>query len=299
MKHDGLIIGERDGVRVIDCRVCGYAHLEKLPGEKSLANFYESEFWQTTKAGSLEKIEAQRKWWEAIYCDWLALLGEDTPGITLLDVGCGYGHFMQMAQRDAWDAYGIEPNADAAQKALTMTGLPDGRIYTGTWGDFPKIHPDVVSAILLIEHLLAPLDFLEWAHVQLNDDGLLLLVVPNDFSHIQLEVNAKVARPFWWLDKTHLNYFTPVTLANLLGRAGFAVLKTTTLYPMENFLRDGQDYTVSEHLGTTLHTKVELFDLKMTPERRRAYYQGLARHGRGREIVMVAKRKIRQLVNGN
>jgi 2-polyprenyl-3-methyl-5-hydroxy-6-metoxy-1,4-benzoquinol methylase len=290
-KHEGQTIGQREELRVVDCKMCGYAHLEKLPGEKSLATFYESEFWQVTKAGSLEKIEAQRKWWEAVYGDWLTLLGLYTPGVTLLDVGCGYGHFLQAAQRDHWDVDGIEPNAEAAQAARKMTGLDDGRIYSGTWVDFPKIHPDVVSAILLIEHLLAPLEFLEWCHVQLNNDGLLLVVVPNDLSQIQQAVNGKVGKPYWWIEKTHINYFTPVTLSNLLGRAGFAVLKTTTLFPMENFLRDGQDYTVSEHLGTQLHKKVEVFDLKMTPERRRAYYAGLARHGLGREIVMIARRK--------
>ena len=33
MTHYGLTLGERDGLRVIDCQACGYAHLEALPTE--------------------------------------------------------------------------------------------------------------------------------------------------------------------------------------------------------------------------------------------------------------------------
>src|SRR3990172_3816194 len=101
-EHAGPLLGERDGLRVIDCRACGYAHLETLPSTDDLDRFYASSFWQVEKVGALARIEEQRDWWAAIYGDWLELVEQYAPGRTLLDVGSGYGHFMQAASRRDW-----------------------------------------------------------------------------------------------------------------------------------------------------------------------------------------------------
>jgi len=288
-EHVGPLLGERNGLRVIDCKACGYAHLETLPSADDLDQFYTSSFWQVEKAGALDRIAQQREWWVAVHGDWLELCGRYTNGRDLLDVGSGYGFFMDTSKSLGWNPWGIEPSREACEYADRVLGW---QTFNRTWQDWDySLSFHLVSALWLIEHLPDPLRFLEWAHDRLVIGGVLLSVVPNDFSPAQLRANHAVDRPFWWIDKTHLNYFTPESFANLIGRAGFRIVERSTLYPVERFLIDGMDYTNNPVLGAKLYDSVTHNDLEMTRTLRLTHYQAMSRRGEGRELVVVAVRE--------
>ena len=78
---------------------------------------------------------------------------------------------------------------------------------------------------------------------------------------------------------------------DLIGRAGFRVVERTTMYPMENYLYNGKDYTADASLGAELHGRVEARDLAMMREKRIAFYRDMAQNHEGREIVIVAVRE--------
>ena len=296
-EHYGLLLGERDGLCVIDCKGCGWAHLESMPDTDALLRFYESEFWQVEKAGALEHIEDQRDWWAAIYGDWLELARPYVPGKDLLDVGSGYGFFMEAALKHGYDVWGIEPSHKAEVYSRDRF---KGRVWRGTWESFVPAYAvvpitptrfDCISAVWLIEHLPDPLAFLRWAREHLVSSGVFIAVVPNDFSPAQFKVNPKVGKPFYFIDKTHLNYFTPESFSNLLGRAGFRIVERSTLYPVERFLMNGLDYTINAELGARLYNDVINDDLGMMRSERIKAYQNYVRHGEGREIVIMAVRE--------
>ena len=294
--HYGPMLGERAGLRVIDCKRCGWAHLDKLPDPADMDAFYRNEFWQHEKAGALSRFERQRDWWRAIHGDWLELLGRHIvgDGQRLLDVGAGYGFFLRDAQEAGLDVFGLEPNRDALEYASANVKGGLSRVRPVTWEETYNYYGILVhclSALWVIEHLRDPLAFLRWAHDEIMRDGLLLIVAPYDFSPAQAEATSKVKVPNWCIHHTHLNYFTPVTLANLLGRAGFRVVEQTTLYPMEHFLVDGMDYTADDALGAELHRQVEEADLELSRDERIRQYADIARRGSGREIVFVGVRE--------
>jgi len=286
--HSGPVVGARDNLQAIDCSACGYIHLNPLPDPRALDRYYASDFWQTTKSGSRAEMEAEADWLDAINGDWLALLRGDRKAGTLLDVGSGYGWFLRAAIRAGFGADGLEPNKAAAEYAKKNSGT---YVAVGTWESLQvTLRWDCLSALWVLEHLIDPRAFLSWSRDRLVPGGRLLLVVPNDFRALQLEVNPKVARPFFFLDATHINYFRPETLWNLLGRAGFRVVDYCGTYPMENFLLDGEDYTAEENagLGAQCHAKVRNGDVLIGTEARRARY----RHDlSGRELVVVAERE--------
>ena len=60
--HSGETIAERNSLRVLDCRECGFAHLaaDAIPSPEVLARFYARDFWQRDKAG----------WRERSFADW-------------------------------------------------------------------------------------------------------------------------------------------------------------------------------------------------------------------------------------
>jgi SAM-dependent methyltransferase len=278
--HSGEVVTKRDDLKVIDCKACGFYHLMGLPTAKQLAGFYADDFWQHTKIGARAWMDEQIAWWTAIYGDWLTLAQKHVFDKSLLDVGAGYGHFLDEAERKGLEAHGIEPSTD----------VKDTRIWRGTWEDWglPDRQYGCISALWLIEHLLEPAGFLCWAHARLSIGGVLLATVPNDFTAAQVEAVNAGALPNYWLDETHLNYFTWSSFSNLLGRCGFRIVERSTLYPMELWLLAGQDYTRDPAIGEKCHELVRIADLARSRERRVKEYQNLAEMDLGREIVVVA-----------
>jgi SAM-dependent methyltransferase len=276
------VVAKRDDLRVIDCQACGFYHLQPLPTTDQMSNFYANDFWQHTKVGTRAQMDEQIAWWAAIYGDWLTLAQKHVFDKSLLDVGAGYGHFLDEAERKGFEAHGIEPSADVRSRD----------IWRGTWEDWDSDRPyGCVSALWLIEHLPDPMKFLHWAHARLSVGGVLLATVPNDFSAAQVEAVNAGAIPNYWLDATHLNYFTWSSFSNLLGRCGFRIVERSTLYPMELWLKAGQDYTREPGIGAKCHELVRMADLGKGREQRLRDYQNLAEIGQGREIVVVAVRE--------
>lgn len=289
--HNGLLLGARDALRVIDCKACGFAHLETLPDASDLARFYADDFWTKEKPGALKRIEEQREWWGAVYGDWLELVERYASGFSIYDVGFGYGLFLEVAQSRGWGINGTEPNHNSRNYAASrLRRMLDPYLIEDMRLDQSPHQFNCISALWLIEHLSDPLVLLRWAHNHIVSGGVLMAVVPNDFSPIQLRSNGRVGKPYYWIDKTHINYFTPESFANLLGRAGFRIVERTTLYPVERFLLDGMDYTIDAKLGAELYDAVTMRDLNMTRPDRIAHYQAMARRGEGREIVIIGVR---------
>lgn len=280
--HRGPLIGARDSLRVIDCRLCGWAHLDRVPSTATDAAYYAGEFWQQKKAGALERLRQQAPWWAAIHADWLGVLEHWALQRRLLDVGAGYGQFAGMALSRGWAVDVIEPSLDA-QAVLVDERLS---LLAPAWEDVRAGQWDAISALWLLEHLADPERFLRWARARVYTGGAMLLVVPHDFSDAQAQAVAAGARPCWWLDETHYSYFNWCSLGNLLGRTGWRIVDRLTLAQMEAFA-PLVDYTRAPELGPALHDAAAAADLLMTPDARLTKYRALARVGRGREIVAI------------
>ncbi len=287
-KHNGPLIGSRDELKVIDCHECGFAHLDLLPDTEAQDLFYASDFWTKYKAGALAQFEIERSWWDALHGDWLSLVEKHCRPDELFDVGCGYGYFLNAAQKNGWGISGTEPSHAARAYAEAHLNVPILPYAIGDQRLNAQRKVDCISALWLVEHLPNPHDFLLWCYDHLLSGGVLLAVVPSDFSAIQTQANRIVKNKNWFFDKTHLNYFTWSSFSNLLGRSGFRIVERTTLFPMEQYLLDGLDYTANDEIGKLCHRRVRQSDLMMNRIDRINDYQAMAREERGREIVCIA-----------
>src|SRR3990167_8795136 len=127
--HAGPIIAERDGLRVVNCHGCGYAHLTALPDQAALDEYYKTSFWSGKGKGWLARYEAERDWNAAKNGDWLTVIEQHTLGRTLLDIGAGYGFFCRDAAARGWQALGLEPSAEASEYAR----IECANVVTETW----------------------------------------------------------------------------------------------------------------------------------------------------------------------
>ena len=286
-QHSGPILAERDGLKVRDCRACGYAHLDPIPGDQTA--YYRDDFWRTKGAGWLAIYESQREWQAMRDGDILSLIESHTLGRSLLDIGAGYGFFLRAAVSRNWtQVVGVDPSREASAYAARALGA---HVEPMGWEDvgFPlTTRYDALTAFWLLEHLPDPLRFLRWAADHLYGSGVLALALPHEFTALQAAASARARVHGYWVHETHTNYFTAASLGNLLGRARFRVVEWLATFPVETWIIAGHDYTAQPEVGVKLHREMQAQELAMTREQRLDEMRVRARLAEGRDLIVVA-----------
>lgn len=140
----------------------------------------------------------------------------------IVDVGCGAGGFVAVAEGRGWDAIGTE----AAPGAGSLAAGSGARVVIGPEAsrELPDGSADVVTAWEVIEHVDDPVGLLRECHRLLRRGGLVYLTTPNHAS-LQRRVLGR-AWPRFHLE--HLTYFDPRTIALAVARAGLRPVRVRT-----------------------------------------------------------------------
>jgi 2-polyprenyl-3-methyl-5-hydroxy-6-metoxy-1,4-benzoquinol methylase len=141
-------------------------------------------------------------------------------GRKLLDVGCYIGVFLEIAAKHGWEAWGIEPSQWAAEQAR-KNGL---NVVHGTLASAHLTDEsfDVVTLWDVIEHLADPMLEIQRAHRVLKPGGLVVIHTMDIDS-----LFARVMGSKWpWLMEMHIYYFSQHTMAAMLEKAGFSVIRS-------------------------------------------------------------------------
>ncbi len=292
-KHSGKTLDEKDGIRVIDCRSCGFAHVSPLPSNEELRQFYEQEFYQHERPNYFTETKEDLPWWMATYHNYYELFERRSKGRTLLDIGSGPGHFLSCGNERGWKTMGIEPSGPAARYS-SKRGLATVNDFFSydrakNLGTF-----DVVHAAMVLEHVPDPIGFIENMKRMLKKGGRVAIFCPNDYNPLQRILREERGfAPWWVVPKHHLNYFTIESMKRLLARLGFTIEDVVGTYPLETFLLAGKNYVGNHAVGRACHAKRKAFELalyKKDPSTLNDLYTGLAAAGIGREFMIIAKK---------
>lgn len=215
---------------IVQCKSCGLVFAAPRPTSSELDEFYSSDYFQKdhqmhygySDYRSLGEINARRMWEN---------LKEYAPVILsaphkLLDVGCATGGFLDEAKKDGWDCTGVELSQHAVDIARDEFGLNVFRDDIMS----PQLQPGfgLIAMWHVLEHMIDPLAALVRARELLVPGGFLLVELPN------WDSLGRVVRKTKWSElrpPEHINYFTPSSLEHAMKKAGFAVMKCSTLYP--------------------------------------------------------------------
>ncbi len=294
--HRGKVIYKKDPFEIINCADCGFAHLNPIPQENELKEFYKKQYYseKRDKLKIPKKVVKEKLWYEkVVWKDRLDVFDKNIKEYPkrLLDVGCGYGYFLKFMKENGWEAVGIEPSPIACEYAKSLNLEVFNTTIEEFKLQFKKQHFfDAINLDCLLEHVLNPKEVLEISRDLLKNNGVIHVTVPNDFNPFQLQAKKVVSNPFWWIAiPDHINYFNFETLEKLLENVGFKIILRTTSFPMELFLLMGDDYVGDDEIGSLCHQKRMNLELNLPNNLRQKLYQKLASLGLGRKCIVYGK----------
>jgi SAM-dependent methyltransferase len=217
----------KDDYGIAECLTCGLVQLQPTPTPETLRALYETDSYFGGEGSGYSEYESQEPEYLATFREDVRRIAEFAPSGKVLEVGCGYGYFLQCALQAGYDAYGIDLSPTAVKWASER--LPN-RVFCGLLEEVPEIQEqqyDVIFGSHLIEHLTEPGAFLERAGKLLRPGGLLVLVTPNIASLLS---RASGRRWVSYKIPEHVSYYDPRTITALLDRSGFSVRAVDSAY---------------------------------------------------------------------
>ena len=217
---EAALVAIQNDYRMVECRRCGLVYVDPRPTSEFLIQLYNSyhqrgdkdeHTWETLMAPNFSEVSA-------LLDDMFPRKGR------LLDIGCGYGHFIDIMQSKGWAASGVEPSERTSAYALSK-GLDVNRTVIEETS-FPDNSFDAITAFYVLEHLFDPLAALNKIRTMLKPGGVLVLRVPHTTPIVKLLRVIGLRNNLYDLP-FHLYDFSPDTITRLLEKAGFGGIKVT------------------------------------------------------------------------
>ena len=140
----------------------------------------------------------------------------------LMDIGAGTGDFVKHAQDRGWEAYGVEPN-EAARERAHGKGVP---VYSRITVQQEAIY-DAITLWHVLEHLPDLDQEIRTISTTLKPGGWLILAVPNYKS-----LDAKYYKSDWaaYDVPRHLWHFSRSSIKRLFGTKGYELRAVKPLW---------------------------------------------------------------------
>lgn len=208
------------GWHIVKCRACGFVFVNPRYSEAGADAIYNAEgCYYPTEGGrknyAVEEVASVQRAEKAV-----AQIARFKNGkLSLLEVGCGLGYVLDAGRKAGWDVTGIDLSHEGVA-ACRKKGHAAFQGDVKSAGIDPAKTFDVITAFDVFEHVCDPLAFLADLKARLNQDGLIVLQVPNVRS-----LGAMIHGRHWqaFILPEHLNYFGSATMRKILERQGFAV----------------------------------------------------------------------------
>jgi len=290
-EHFGPVLATVDGYDVIDCRACGFRHIDPLLSDEELQKFYDGEFYEKERPDYFARAEADKEWWMLRYHHYYELLEAHAPGRRILDIGSGPGYFLEAGRMRGWDVLGFEPSRIAADYTAGRGIAVVNGFFSADKAQGPF---DVISMNLVLEHLRDPIGLVEQAKSVLAPGGLLFVSSPNDFNPLQMVLWRKMGfAPWWVVPKHHLNYFDGESAKRFFTARDLKTLHQENSYPLENFLLAGRNYVGNDMIGRECHAERKAFETVLFRHDKaqiKALAAAWSAQGIGREFIILGQK---------
>jgi len=295
-EHDGQVVASENGFDVIECQYCGFKHIRPIPSVEDLTNVYKHDYYKEEKPLYLDRYQEDLDWWNMVYTRRYEIFEEHLPASQrkMFDIGSGPGFFLLNGLQRGWEVKGIEPSVQALEHSRSLGLDVDHGFYSEqTASDLTTF--DAINLGLVLEHIPDPVSLLKLIHHQLNDNGMVCIIVPNDFNPFQLALRDHMGLDPWWVAPPHhINYFDFDSLEKLVEKCGFEVVHKESTFPIDMFLLMGDNYIGNDEIGRKCHARRKALEMNLINAGKgsvlNALYKDIAKSGIGREIVLYARK---------
>lgn len=200
------------------CPGCGLFFVDPQPDDAELSELYQSVYYDRNPDDQHSVDKAQRMW-----SDRLSAIEQHHPRGRVLDVGCGRGEFLQVAQERAWEIRGTEIDSEAVKTAPEPVRE---QVFIGPFENLPDTEQafDVITLFDVIEHVRQPLDFLIEARRRLRSGGMVVITTPN-LGTFKNRLRGNRCKYFQFERYLHLYHFTKTSLTRALQASGYGHLE--------------------------------------------------------------------------
>ena len=233
---DSSILHRFDEWKVIRCMNCEVRYIHPLPSQEQLKrNAEEShtghgvdhiqDYFCARNLSNDRDLIVQN------FSKILGILKQYVKGRKLLDVGSGDGTFVALANKEGWDAIGLDSSRTAAKFAKENYGVETLTCEYCSKEYLGKECFDVITMLDFLEHVIDPVAAVKQAHRLLKKDGVLLVNSPNHRSVLCWVIDTMGSIPVRsirnMLQKyygiAHVSIFDPHSLVYLFKQCGFTV----------------------------------------------------------------------------
>ncbi|MCB1024846.1 MAG: class I SAM-dependent methyltransferase [Acidobacteria bacterium] len=226
-------IGTKNSFDIVRCRTCRTLFAKKI--EAAADDFDYSTYYDEANLSVPDFVKES-------YLRTISDLESHRGNNRFLDVGCGAGTLLRIANELNWDTTGVEVSKPAAEH-LRSEGL---NVFKGTLDEanFSDNSFDVITCTEVIEHVTDPKGLLKEIARILSPDGILWMTTPhsNGLSGKLLGANWSVVAP-----PEHLNLFSAKSMKLCLDEVGLKNCRFASngFNPMEviRALRSGDSQT--------------------------------------------------------
>jgi SAM-dependent methyltransferase len=203
------------GYDVVVCDRCGGAYADRIPDQSDFDRYYRdmSKYEYAQRDGAESEYDRRRL---ALIADLIAPHLR-SPEVRILDVGCASGRLLSnIRDRGFASVTGLDPSPACAAAAARLYSV---KVRTMTLGEIADTGEgfDVAIMVGVLEHLRDLDDAFDHLRALLPAGGLLYVEVP-DVTAFADWPNA----PYQDFSTEHINFFSPVSLDNLMRKHGFA-----------------------------------------------------------------------------
>ena len=211
--------------QIHECTNCGLLYTMPRPDKEKIGDYYKSnEYYshQENKKGfiprlyeAIKKVNVNNKY---------KMATKGLAGDRLLDIGCGVGDFLHIAEKHGWDCIGVEPSMEA--KAIAKKRINANIIESEDLNTIGDETFDLITMWHVLEHV----DDLKWQVEQLQrlvkPKGRIVIAVPNYKSY-----DGQYYKEFWaaYDVPRHLNHFNKNTITQIFKSQGLELKKTEKL----------------------------------------------------------------------
>ncbi|MHA7579391.1 methyltransferase domain-containing protein [Paenibacillus vandeheii] len=163
----------------------------------------------------------------------------------MLDVGSVNDLLSVFFNIRGWDSYSIEPNHEAVGclKKFNVNVFPQ---FLDDELAFPVSGLGFITIRFGLEHLRNPRLILSKAYDALTRGGVIRIVVPNDFSKVQMSCKQRYDEKYRWIQyPDHTNCFDFESLKQFISNHGFKEIYRTASFLVDLLLLSGLNYNAN------------------------------------------------------